>query len=420
MMVALEKTPQITAWLDFILELPNPFEGICLAAIEIESVIKNLDYALYDTYGESTSEWKFFVSHNKVGGFRQVIMRNGRIIFTRMAQPMGESAPEVIAGNIEQEMTSTIEYMRRLSFDAQSGLDIYIIAASGIKTAIDKSKFNARHVHIFTPFEAAQYLGIEGATQATDQFGDVLLASVIGSLKKRVLTLMTPEARRLANMSRWLLYERVGVITAILGGIVYTGTIVYDIYEQYSMQSELEQQKEDKGKQLKDLHQKMDSAGMDIDKTSDVIDLYKQLMLQSLSPTSAIPGLQSVLKPPVIVKSVEWSLEGNNPSEATTANPPPQKMVFVFVLQFPGVINADGFKTVSQKLLDDLQKTLNIKPGDAAFTKVPSAFSESDKLDVTFGSNGPTSLATGQSPDVELTVKKEIGPEPKPQPEQSK
>ncbi|MDE3038847.1 MAG: hypothetical protein KGJ21_10425, partial [Pseudomonadota bacterium] len=195
MMVSIERSAQIALWLDFVADLPNRFQGVYLVSVEAELIIKKLKQAM-GTSGEGGSEWMFFVSHNKVGGFRQVILHNGRIIFTRMAQPIGESTPEVIAGNIEQEMLSTIEYMRRLSFDAANGLDVYIIASGAIRAAIDSSKFGARTTHILTPYEVAQYLNIEGATQPTDQFGDVVLAAAIGASRLHVLKLSTPQTQQ--------------------------------------------------------------------------------------------------------------------------------------------------------------------------------------------------------------------------------
>jgi hypothetical protein len=51
-----------------------------------------------------------------------VILKDGRIIFTRLTQPVGELMTDVIAGNIEQEMASTVEYMKRLSFSPSQGL----------------------------------------------------------------------------------------------------------------------------------------------------------------------------------------------------------------------------------------------------------------------------------------------------------
>ena len=197
LMVALEKSPQLTVWLDFVITLPNRVSGIHLVSVESEVLVKGLESAMGFGKKGTGSEWKFFVSHNKVGGFRQVILRNGRIIFTRLAQPLNDSSAEVIAGSIEQEMLSTIEYMKRLSFNPQTGLDVYIIASAGIKSAIDPSKFNATSLNVLTPFEVAQYLGIEGATQPTDQFGDVILAATIGCSKTHVLTLQTAETRRI-------------------------------------------------------------------------------------------------------------------------------------------------------------------------------------------------------------------------------
>ncbi|MBY0406463.1 MAG: hypothetical protein K2Q01_02135, partial [Rickettsiales bacterium] len=137
LMVSIERSRQISMWLDFAFSLPNRFSGIYLVSVETEIVLKNLERAMGVPKGGTGSKWKFFISHNKVGGFRQVILHNGRIIFTRMAQPIGEATPEVLAGNIEQEMQSTMEYMKRLAYDPADGLDIYIIAASALKRVID-------------------------------------------------------------------------------------------------------------------------------------------------------------------------------------------------------------------------------------------------------------------------------------------
>ena len=97
-------------------------EYVFIRTSTIQVHIKNIDLAIgvpkikkdKKNKEETGVRWKFLVTHNKVGGFRQVILRDGRAIFTRLTQPVGEVTPAVVAGNIEQEITSTIEYMNRL------------------------------------------------------------------------------------------------------------------------------------------------------------------------------------------------------------------------------------------------------------------------------------------------------------------
>ena len=98
LMVSVERTPYISSWLDFAAELPNRFAGIYLFSVEGERIIRYFEKAFSTPQDDGVSRWKLLVSHNKVGGFRQVILRDGRMVFTRMTQPIGDPTPEVIAG----------------------------------------------------------------------------------------------------------------------------------------------------------------------------------------------------------------------------------------------------------------------------------------------------------------------------------
>ena len=55
----------------------------------------------------------------------------------------------------------------------------------GSKPLFDESKFPASDFHLLTPYEVAQYLRIEGATQPSDQFGDVILAASISTVRRQ-------------------------------------------------------------------------------------------------------------------------------------------------------------------------------------------------------------------------------------------
>ncbi len=400
LMVALEKSPQLSIWIDFVSELPNRFQGIYLVSVEAEMIVKNLERAMGVPKEGTGSEWKFFVSHNKVGGFRQVILRNGRLIFTRMAQPIGESTPEVIAGNIEQEMLSTIEYMRRLSFTPQAGLDIYIIASAALKPLIDPSKFEASAMHILTPYETAQYLGIEGATQPADQFGDVILAASIGCSRKHVLTLTTPQSRQFDKLYQLMLYQRAAAALVGLGIILYAGNLTYGVYGTFAKNEELEHTRASRQKSLESLREEIKKSNLDVEKTGDLIDLYQQLQKEKFTPLPFISKIGAIIKPPIVVKAVSWSVE-DKPAG------PIAKMTAVFTLEFPGVGSLDAFKVVSKKVQTDLREAF--KGYDVAYTKVPPKFSESEKLDMTFNNNQPAAEAgdSGQS-EVELTIKGDV------------
>lgn len=402
LMVSIERSRQISLWLDFVFSLPHRFTGIYVVSIEAEIILRNLERAMGVPKTGTGAKWKFFISHNKVGGFRQVILHNGRIIFTRMAQPIGEATPEVLAGNIEQEMQSTMEYMKRLSYDPADGLDITIIAANALKPVIDKNKFKFQSFNILTPFEVAQYLGIEGATQATDQFGDVILAASIASSPQHVLTLSTPESRKYEKLYSIFRLQRVAAALLIIGTIGYAGGTASDIYLRFLEADDLVAAKRQHQGNLDGLKDEIKKSNLDVDKTGDIIELYQLLLKQKVSPLAFIASVETVIKPPIVVKSVDWSLEER--SSAGVVYPKP-KTVVTMALQFPGVPDIDAWRVVSKKVMADLKEVF--KNYDVSFSKLPPRFLETEKMDISFDSNAPAPKPqpAKESSDVTLTIR---------------
>lgn len=320
-MIALERSPQLSLWLEFVGELPNRFKGIHLISVEAENIVKYLETGLGIPKEGTGAEWKFFVSHNKVGGFRQVILRNGRIIFTRLAQPLADANTEVIAGSIEQEMLSTIEYMKRLSYNPATGLDIYIVASTGIKEAIDTTKFHATSTHVLSPYEMAQFFGIEGGTQPSDQFGDVVLAAIIGCSRKYVLTLNSPQYKKIDGYYDLALYQRVFAAITFLGLVGYTGYTAVDIFMLDSAIADLERKKNTEQNTLTALRKEIERRDLDVEKATDLIDLYKQISQETITPLSFMDKIRPLIADPVSLKSVDWTLA--DPSKGMVITPPP-------------------------------------------------------------------------------------------------
>jgi|GEM_PF-600718 len=411
LMVSLERTQQVSTWLEYIHGLPNRFGGINLLSVETEIFLKNLNGAMGAPKEGSGSEWTFFVSHNKVGGFRQVILRNGRLVFTRMTQPIGESKPDVIAGNIEQEMLGTVEYMKRLGYNPASGLDIYIITSSGVRDMLDVSRFSGRVVHVLTPYEVAQHLGITGGTQPTDQFGDVVLAAAIGCARKHNLT-MHPDQFQLSNtLFQVIRFQRVAVALATVGMVGYIATLGYEVFLQHQKSDELTRTLTRTKRQFDDLVAEIKAYNPNLEKANDMIDLYKQVVSEKVSPSIFLASITGIVKPPVFIKSVEWSLEGVNTSRrkagrtaaASTDSKAAsaggevasgsdkkftfskEKMVATIGLEFYDVFEQPGlFKKLSQKTLDDFKAAL---PGfSIGYAALPKTVGENEKVQLNFSS----------------------------------
>lgn len=190
--VSLRNAPPFSEWLQAVDDIPNPLLGISLLPVESEGFIRDLRKALTNKFPrEKQSEWQLLVSHHRLGGFRLVAIKDNRIIFTRIAQPVGGPSPSIVAGNIEQEVVNTLEYIRRLSYDEASGLDIYILASQEVKRQLDLNKFHVRFVVALTPFEVADFLNLGNVAEADDKFSDVVLAAHYATKKSPLLLLHT-------------------------------------------------------------------------------------------------------------------------------------------------------------------------------------------------------------------------------------
>ena len=315
LMISVEKSPQLILWLDFIMNFENRFRGIVLLSVEAGIFMKNLERAMGVPHSGTGAEWKILVSHNKVGGFRQIILRNGRLIFTRLALPVGEQTAEVVAGHIEQEMVTTIEYLKRFGFNARAGLDVYIIASGDVSSLVDPRRFDAASFHAYSPHNIAELLGIRGATQPTDQFGDVVLASSIGSIRKYILKLTTVESRLFDKFQLFKYAQR------LIGTFLVLGLVVYGAYIGYGLliiRSDIEdgQQKQRISQQAHAaIKQEIESSKMDLELVSDQTDIYRQIKSERRNPIPAFDQLSKAIKFPVVLRAVQWKIGGTFPAD---------------------------------------------------------------------------------------------------------
>lgn len=233
LLIALASTPLMQQWLEFIVELPNELKGIYLTPIEGQNYIPALQKAI----GEDKHPWQLLVSHNKVSGFRQIVLRDGKLVFSRVTQAIDDGVAAVIAGNIEQEIINTIEYLRRLGFPDNSKLDIIVITAQEVKETIDLKRFNAGSAAILTPLDVADMLNLQQAALSADRFGDVVMAAWFARAKKRSLRFMTAYALQLGKLYT---ARRAAVALGALAAIGMIGMAVMNVTTAISTGSEAE------------------------------------------------------------------------------------------------------------------------------------------------------------------------------------
>lgn len=304
--VSLANIPPASDWVDFALRLPNHLKGIYLLPVETQQIVKMLFASREAETHPAPGEWQLVVSHNKVGGFRQVVLKDGKLIFTRLAQPIGEAIPEVIAGNIEQEIQNTVEYLKRLGFRENATLDLFIVVAEDIKQVIDVSGVGAHSAEVLTPYDVSQRLRLENAALPQDHYGDVVLTAGFGVARKRVLRLMTPVAQKLE-----LLFTA-SRLSRIAAGILIPCTLAYVAFSMLSivnLQGDIDDAvrlKAHATQQVAAIKEESVELPYDMRRVNDVSALYHKVVEHDVSPLTMLADAGATMNDTVRVDRLVW------------------------------------------------------------------------------------------------------------------
>ena len=300
--ITLSEITPFSDWMDFIGQFENIFKGIYLLPLETTLLIKD-----FKKRHNNKSRWQILVSHNKVGGFRQVILRDENLLFTRLTQPLAEQNPEIIAGNIEQETRNTIEYLKRFSLRDDEAVDMYFICAEEIKKSLDLEQFELHNIISFTPYEAALKLDMEQAVGKDDKFGDVLLSTYFIKSKKHLLEVFNDTSRKLKKLYDISFYAKVATFIAapiILASTLYLSNNIYNIYKDISFEEKEKKIAEDNYQKSLDEARKIP---MDINIVSDVIYLYETISEGVSSPLPLVAKFGEIASGKALVYSISWS-----------------------------------------------------------------------------------------------------------------
>lgn len=320
LLISVVPSPQLMQWLDFLLELDNPFDSIYLVPVEAENFMRDLSGKVKE---ENKSAWQMLVIHNKVSGFRQIITRNGRLIFTRLTQStLGENSPLVIAGNIEQEIGSTIEYLKRLSYQESEGLDITVIASPEIVQSIDDSKIGShRNARFITPAQAAETVSLPAEHYAENHFCDILFSTYFTRVSKHILKLQTPLSRNIKKYQLGLTaikYSAISIGAALLIAAAYQG---YQWFDSHSSESPIQQSIEISQKEIETIKKETELLPADIEKIEDAVSIYEVFSAQKYLPLDFVRQLAEVNMEGVLVNDIQWQSDATYERRAAKLTP---------------------------------------------------------------------------------------------------
>ncbi len=312
-------TNVISDWISYVSSLENKFSGIYMLPLEMENFVGKINKSAFKDKKDIKS-WQFIITHNKTGGFRQVVIHNEKVIFTRLIRPGRDTLPDLVAGAIEQETLNTIDYLRRLSFGEEEEINIIAVVSKEIKTSLSNTKIRGKPIMLFTPAEVGGVLGLKDAAGKDDKFADVVIAANFVS-SPPVLKLDDPKMRQ-ANtllMVYNLAFASIAIVVPIF--TMYSGYMVFSIMSLNSDIKKLEDDKASIEKKWKDAQKSGEYSIDDSNKISDAITLHQQIN-QNVTPFDLIRDISIVHNSFALTKSLSWTY--NNKQASGAASTPPQ------------------------------------------------------------------------------------------------
>ncbi len=97
-------------WLNMFIEIGSNFKGILMFPIETSNITKKILH-------KDPNNWKIIVAATKTGGYRQVVLKENKMIFTRLVPFTNDNLPGIIAGGIYQEVQDTIRSLTKFGFE---------------------------------------------------------------------------------------------------------------------------------------------------------------------------------------------------------------------------------------------------------------------------------------------------------------
>lgn len=315
LLIALANTELMQQWIELIIELPNELKGLYLVPVEARRYME----ALKKKLGGAVLPWQLLVTHNKVSGFRQVVLREGRLVFTRVTQAIDDGVAAVVAGNIEQEIINTLEYLRRLGFQSAAEIELTVIAGQEVKDTLDLNRFQAGAAHVLSPLDVADMFTLQQAALHADRFGDVVMAAWFGHAGKTTLRFLTAYGERLAKL---YLLRRALLAGGVLLALVLLGLSAAKVAGMMRAAAEagrFEQQRRPLAAQVRTVKDSLEGLDKNVAFKTAVVNVYDAYIKTAHTPLQFVEQLAPLLPAEIRVLKYSWSQQAAGESGAPPA-----------------------------------------------------------------------------------------------------
>jgi len=392
-------------WMELVVEQPNEFLGVYLVPVESQNYLPALKKAI----GGDSASWQILVTHNKVSGFRQVVLKDGKLVFTRVSQAIDEGVAAVVAGNIEQEILNTIEYLRRLGFDDNMPYDLVVVTAQEVKEVLDVGRFQAAEGTVLTPLDVADMLGLQQAALSADRFGDVVMTAWFCTAKKRRLRFMTAYAEQL---KKFYGIRRAAVAIGSLAAIGLLGMSAMNVLDALSAGSEaatVEAQAAPLKTEIAALQKSLDSLDTDVAFKSAVVTVHDAYLKDGLTPLQFVEDLAPYIDDQHQATVIEWRAEDPSQPSASSMGPngtplPPAPLNIKVSIEFTGgYMDPDALTKAADAYFNGMRE--NFTKYDVLVGNYPWIAGAGNSMEISFNQQAQAPAGRTADPKVEVTFR---------------
>ena len=190
LLASLSPSVEAQSWRTALETLANPID-VALLPVECAAMVARLA----ETGAGIRQGWTLFISRHRTGGLRQIVIRDGALLLTRMTPTGGDLTPQDLAAEIRSDLDTTLAYLTRFGFTAARGLNLIVIGPEALEEALRSTDLPVDRLDVFDAAAAGAALGLANVVMPDPLDGDLLALAFAAARPKPVLSLLPADLR---------------------------------------------------------------------------------------------------------------------------------------------------------------------------------------------------------------------------------
>ena len=203
--------PTLIDWFSFLAPYKSIISDIYLAPVELTTLLaklknnqdKSKNNALLKKVStvfnipQTIQSIEILIFWCRTGGMLATVFINGRIFSSNIFNQINDSDPNIIAGNIEQEISNSSDkfFKAELNYHPDQ-ISIYIILPNVITQCIRLAKIKYQKIYISTPYEAASILNVKSVSSPQDKYFEHIFLAFKALNSGNIKALHHPEIKK--------------------------------------------------------------------------------------------------------------------------------------------------------------------------------------------------------------------------------